>query len=231
MKYHILIVLLASLACMPVIGGEVVHSTDAETVINQKDYPVKKRMGVRCPGGKVAKGWGVYRGAGKAVWGVTGKEAHSGKHSVFLTFKDWLVRKKDKRELASFAILVGESNGYTGEHAIPAKPNTQYSFSFWLKGNVSFVALSAMGWNSKGKRVVIPVHQARRNGLGIRTHRGVLINPNPFKWENFTGEFTTPKDITTMVLRIVVNNPVLFQPEQTIYLDDAVIKMNKEPVK
>ncbi len=224
MKYHIFIILLSAILCIPVIGDEVVHSTDAETIVELKDYPANKKMGVKCPGGKVARGWGAYRGAGKGEWGVTNQEAHSGKNSVYLTFKDWLVRKKNNRKLAAFALLIGESNGYTGEHAIPAKPDATYKFSFWLKGNISLLSIMVVGWNRKGKRVSIPVYQMRRNGMGIRKRRGVIINPNPEKWENFSGEFTTPKDITTMAIRINFKNPVLLQPGQTIYADDAVVK-------
>ncbi len=226
MKY-LLTIISAVLFCIVSINAadnkNLMENPGAETWVSPKKYPVK-RFHLK-NNGKLPIGWGAYGGGGKAVWGISTTEAHSGKSCVYLKFLDWLNRKGKKSILA--ALLLGTGNGYTPGLGIPANPNTHYRFSFWMKGQFPMLSVRVMYWDNKGKRRFIGVTGLRKNGQGVRRFgKSVMLTPNPNVWEQYGGCFTTPENIKSMVIMITLSwgKPALLETGQAIYIDDAKVE-------
>lgn len=88
------------------------------------------------------EGWGYYSGAGSASWGRTTQEAHTSRFSAFLKATG------HSRGSLNIALVVGDSNGYSGANAYAAQRGATYRYSFWLKGDIEGVGLLLMTWHS-----------------------------------------------------------------------------------
>ena len=198
----------------------------AEGIIQDSE----KRFFIVC-GGKLPHGWGwgAFLCAGKGIWGVTDKEAHSGKYSAFLTFKEFMcgMVKGEYREIAAMGLLLGESNVYTGTYAIQAQPDTTYEFSFWLKGNIPSLHVQIKEWDTgktdeyAGSRVGIK--EFKKDGRRVKKFsRGVIPTS---EWAQYTGKFTTLSTTEKFAIYIGFNTPMFLASHQTFYVDDVSISV------
>lgn len=186
------------------------------------------------PGKLIPRGWGGYGGGSGFIWGVTTNEAHSGSNSVFMTFTGFFVYSNGAK-MASSALMPADTDGYSGARAMPARPNTAYEFSFWLKGDVPRVSLkmAITSWKSDAGRVedreYLQVHDLCKNGRPflirqMRDSAGILI-PDALAWTRYSGRFATSPDTKRMALCIKIIDAPGLEPGQTIYVDDMEIRM------
>jgi hypothetical protein len=160
------------------------------------------------------EGWGLFSSADtKIKWGATDKEAHSGKYSCFLTLVDPL--GKDTGWLFE-RILLGKSNGYSGEKAIPVSPRTMYEYSFWVKGDASKINVETFTWSTD---------DGNKAGMkfAYTSHANEAIGA---EWKQIAGTFMPPADARRMAVAIRMLSA---KPGQTLYVDDAVISVKAAP--
>ena len=219
----------------------------AEEIMPGKDFPppqtdfVKQRVCYLNPGALVPGHWGAFApryGGGVGLWGATDKEAHSGSNSAYLTFtgfEKWTDNWKPPVPTVNMTLFTGAPNGYEGATAISVQPNTDYTFSFWFKGNVPAVAVKINGWNSETGAYntveSLPISHPRKNGIGIRDHHytrgGATILMNSLfpssTWTYYSGSFRTGPNIRRVALGFAIENTRLLQPDQAIYVDDVTL--------
>jgi len=128
--------------------------------------------------------WDYYAGAGSGIWGRTYAEKHSGNFSAYLKALSYYSDNS-----INIGLIAGKSNGYTGTNAYAISPNTTYNYSYWIKGDVTSVQVSALTWKTDaaamGDRVTI--------SLGT-------VNPTG-TWTQHSGTFTTKADTKKFVLK------------------------------
>jgi len=157
-------------------------------------------------GAKPPVGFGYYEGCGKATWGRTNVTSHSGRYSAFLK------GTKYEENYLNIALVIGDSDGYRGANAFTCSPNTEYSFSFWVKGNFKNVKVAVTQWKTDEAPLEDRVSQ-----------RITTFVPTP-RWTRIEGRFTTHQQAKKFVLILKASG----KPEEmnlgVIYVDDVVIK-------
>jgi hypothetical protein len=104
--------------------------------------------------------WDIYEGDGKADWGSS-PDAHSGKHSVFLTARGYGVERSGARKgqrCINVSLVQGDSDGYGGakayrtvpvaSHRYMTEPSGAYRLSCWIKGDAGRAAIFCQGWTT-----------------------------------------------------------------------------------
>jgi hypothetical protein len=149
-------------------------------------------------------GWGYYAGAGQGLWGRTAQEAHSGQFSAFLQ------GVAHEGGSLNVALVVGESDGYSGAKAYPAEPGATYQYSFWAKGDFPEVRLVLMTWSSAAAEAK------------DREHTALLKFTPTAEWTPQQGEFTMPAQAKKFVLLFQVYAENLGrEPLGVLYVDDV----------
>ena len=165
--------------------------------------------------------WGMYLGAGKCVWGITDREAHTGKRSAFLQVTEYHLHKQGKKTISA-ALIAGASNGYTGQSAYPAKPDTWYGFSFWVKGDVKWMDTIVLGFKTE-----------EATGKDRQTIWPTLGRVRPTgAWTKYSGSFLTRKDTRKFVLQFHVLGTSQDEVRLgTVYVDDVLLYEEPDPKK
>lgn len=159
------------------------------------------------------KHWGYYKGGGSAVWGRTANEAHSGKFSAFL-------RPLGRGDI-NVALIAGDSNGYIGEKASPAKASAKYKYSFWAKGDLKDIAIRLVAWKTD---------KADNYKDRIPHPAVVTFSPTP-EWKKYEGEFTMPAEAKKFVLMFQRSGTIgLDEPLGTLYIDDLSVRTDEAEV-
>jgi len=166
-------------------------------------------------------GWGLYGPEGKPIWGTSTEEFHSGARSAFLTTQIYETVKAERPDLkfVNSGLVVGESDGYGGNKAYNALPNTDYYFSFWIKSDVDEVVIDVIGW----KTLEAASKDRKRLDTSIEGVIGRVIQPTS-KWKKYEGVFTTSE-----TKKFVVEFAIFGREDRgkkllgTIYVDDVVI--------
>jgi len=151
--------------------------------------------------------WGYYAGAGRALWGRTRQEAHTGKFSAFL--------KGVAPESGSLniALIAGHSDGYSGAKAYSAEPGAKYRYSFWTGGDFPEVALVLTTWKTEAAASKDREHVFLRK-----------FTPTE-KWTQYQGEFTMPADVKKFVLLFQVYRENIGRENLgVLYVDDVQVK-------
>ncbi|MDD2708866.1 MAG: family 10 glycosylhydrolase [Verrucomicrobiae bacterium] len=191
----------------------------AEEVILFKGYPKEAK-----PGGNpkiaeyVPKGWGLYVGSpceDPCEWGATDKEAHTGKHSCFLTFNHFH-ENKDGEKSVNLSLNLGGSNGYTAGNAIKSEGGEDYHFSFWAKGNIPRISVKISCWTAGNAD---PIHQQNIDAT---------LASN---WTKFEGRFSPAPNAERFLVRLQISAVPGLSPGQAIYVDDVEIKKMPKAVK
>ena len=128
------------------------------------------------------KHWGYYRGAGSGLWGRTQQEAHSGKFSAFLK------GVASERGALNIALVLGDSDGYSGATAYPAQAGAQYEYSFWAKGDFREMSVRLMTWTTEAAP------------QKVRQYKRLMSFVPTTDWKEYEGRFTMPPDAKTFVL-------------------------------
>lgn len=154
----------------------------------------------------VPEGWGAYlNGETKVKWGSSDKEFHSGKYSCFMTLVDPLKSGADHYD----CILLGKSNGYSGDKAIKVETGTSYKYSFWIKGDVEKISLRLFTWNTE------KAEKESMKAEGLKWNVTVTGT-----WTQIEGTFTPKEGVKKMVFGISIGNA---KTGQSIFVDDGVI--------
>jgi hypothetical protein len=170
--------------------------------------------------------WGVYQGAGSIKWGSSTDEAHSGKRSAFLEALDYSDSKKTGQKLLDIGILQGNSDGYKGEKAYTALPNTEYFFSFWIKIKAN-VDIGAYDVRKILQIKTIPLCwstlEATENKRQVLQKYCIKVTPTT-KWTQYQGIFKTLSDTKKFALQFLVSNKSGNYPLGIkVYIDDVYI--------
>ncbi len=153
---------------------------------------------------------GYYVGGGRALWGRTQEEAHGGEFSAFLK------GVAHSGGSLNIALVVGDSNGYSGAEAYTAEAGATYRYSFWTKGDLSDVRLVLMTWDSEA------------GDKDARHHVNLAELPPAEQWTQHHGEFTMPDEARKFVLMFKVYMDGL-GPEKlgVLYVDDMEVSLGE----
>ncbi len=201
-------------------AGNMMKNPGAEEIIAYSDYP-KHSPHLLPATDMVPPGWGAYRGVGRGTWGSSKAESHSGARSAFLQFNDW--QESDGEKSVQLGLLLGEGCGYRHPGAMACKPNTDYVFSVWLKGNVPIVKMSVMGWDQAGKRETILLKTLSQAGKLLPQRTIQFGFPPAPDWSCYEGTFATNAETVGFHVAIFIPNAPFLQPGQSVFIDDAVI--------
>lgn len=223
----LLMSLFCSLQCYRLSAGEAVNLLDnpgAETQIPASQAVTDFSLNYFLNNDKldlsdtVPEGWGLFASADtKVKWGSSDKEFHSGKFSCFLTLVDPL---KMNQAWLFERILLGKAGNAGGKFAIKVAPNTEYTYSFWVKGDIEKFCVEVFTWNTD---------EGNKSGMKVaytnRTEETVGA-----EWKQITGNIKPAADAKRMAVGIRI---LAAKPGQSIFVDDAVIsvKAAAEPVK
>jgi len=209
-----------TVAPQAVVIAPVVAKSKASSVVTAQSVPVLATENmIQNPsaedGARFPLGWGRWKGVGKIDWGATADDSRSGTQSAYL--KTLAFGDLKGRNYVGGALIAGGNmcKGVTGEMAISCKPNTEYTFSFWAKGDVPWVDVKVLGWKSETA--------AKSDRQGIVTSVG-RIRPSA-EWKEYKGTFTTIDNTKKAVLTFYVMG---YEDEgmttgKTLYIDDVTI--------
>ena len=133
-------------------------------------------------------GWGLYVGQGKAEL-QSSTDARTGGRSACLNVMEpglW-----QDQPYINCGLVFGDSDGYLGNRAIRTQPNTLYRVSFWLKGTVPSVQVSAVCWT--GQEAGSADRHAVRAVPGAITPDGA--------WTRYAGTFQTPPATVRLAIK------------------------------
>lgn len=224
---------------MEIIAGSIPAQTVANSaLVNLMANPGAEEVvavtnAVWAPTGRIPRGWGAYSGGSGYAWGATTNEAYGGKYSAFITHTKYGVLL-DNVPFVNLALMLGQSDGYSGAKAIPAKPNTTYAFSFWMKGDMPYVYLFLDEWTAveatPKNRLCNNLLHVQKNGVSLKrtSARPIQMLIPEAGWTCYSGTFTTSTNAKTMALGIGCafqgeTIPGILATGQTIYVDDAAI--------
>ncbi len=139
------------------------------------------------------KGWGAYSGAGKLSVRAPTDAPHAGRRCVRATIARYYTKFKDRPDCISAALMLGDTNGYTGPNALAAEPG-RCTLTLWLRGNLPEIKVNVIGWAGESaapaQRRTIPVGPS-------------VIKPTA-QWRRYTLEFTLPENIRTFAPQLLV---------------------------
>ncbi|MFH1007945.1 MAG: hypothetical protein V1800_10665 [Candidatus Latescibacterota bacterium] len=169
--------------------------------------------------------WSYYLGSGKADWGRTETEAHSGKYSAFMRGAAYGETGQD----IHVGLMAGKSEGYTGPEGYPILPGTAHSFSFWMKGDFSRIGVFALCWRTEeaagSDRVWVPLDgtDVLTSPLEVQqfTMSQDLVPTDA--WTEHTGTFTPPADAKKFVLIFMASGAGGSENLGTIFVDEVVV--------
>ncbi len=122
-------------------------------------------------------GWGLYHGDGTEEFSQA-KVGHSDEASALLK------ALQAGKQMMNVALIIGESDGYTGAKAYEGVLGATYKISFWLRGKAPSVGVSALYWpdspTDPGQRAYAPI-------------KGLEAVEATDKWVKWEGEFVLGK--------------------------------------
>jgi hypothetical protein len=164
-------------------------------------------------------GWGLYTGAGRLRLSSSQTEKHSGRQSACLEMLEWHAPKDGKADAKgrhiSGGIVLAPNNRYSAQGAIPCAPGSNYTFSFWYKGDVASATVGATGWPS--------ADAGDKKRIEINVAGGTLL-PGP-EWKKCVGRFRIPDGVRCFVLHVSIGGQKDkgYALNKKIYIDDVAI--------
>lgn len=195
---------------------DVIETEEARKLIPEEQHRREIQYFQLAPGRLLPREWLPYSGGGYGIWGATDEQAHSGKYSIFLTFKNF--HKSQDKDMAVLFI---------NTKPVEVEPDTEYEFSFWIKGNIPLISIKGFIWNEKEERISLEtsglIKGLRKDGISQRGMQkgGVVIAPGE-QWSQYSLIIKTTVDSKRLQMRIGLDNmnqPLV--PGQTIYVDDV----------
>ena len=128
------------------------------------------------------------------------------------------IHQQGEYKLVNATLLIGSKKKKTG---IPCKPDTTYTFSINLKGNVSKVEIKGVGWDTE------------KGFYGFKKlGKGITCKPSG-EWTLFKGEFTTTAKTKriALVLQIWASSkygPMTIKPGDYVLFDSPSLKEKKK---
>ena len=157
-----------------------------------------------------AFGWGIRKSCGTGEFGITDKEKHSGKYSVFCKIKE-------KNSAGHFKIYIqlGENIKSSGQtKVIFFKTDTVYYFSCWVKAKGNFVI------NRRYLELKTDSGKPHVKYMGIKNRSSFYPLD---KWEKYEIAFTVSGRTKKVVPVIQIVGTLLSKPGDVIFIDDIKI--------
>jgi len=165
---------------------------------------------------RLPSGWGKYTGSGKAEFGISNDEFHSGKKSVYLKVLDYYFNEKTGKKTINVGIVLGESNGYNSDGAFEGKSGNTYYFSFWVKMKNIYKPLS-----------IVPIVWDEVSGKRILYKAKIINGPviSVDEWKQFKGEFLFPMYIKGkfVILIQLSGDEEAIKKDAILWLDDVYV--------
>ncbi len=135
--------------------------------------------------------FGVFIEKGtKVIWGFTGDERFGGSGSCF--FRYLPDDPGDGKKWRYNMLILGNTNRFRGGNAVRVKPDTNYVYSYYIKGNVAMIDPCLFFW-PEGKADDSQARIDTRKNLNRRI-------PLSNTWRRHTGYFRTPQNAGYMAL-------------------------------
>jgi len=181
-------------------------------------YPLEVKPGAQTLlkiEGEALSHWGMYSGGGRDTGAVVIGPGHESARCAGLVTKGFYVDPKTgKPKFISLALIVGDSDGYSGPRAYPCRANTTYRLSFWLKGDLPHVTPEGLAWKADEAK------RTDRQHLGTTIGR---IRPTP-DWRRYEGTFTTRPDSKRLVVGFRFSHGAGgFELGKRIFVDDVKV--------
>lgn len=159
--------------------------------------------------------FGVYLEKGtKAKWGFTKDEKFGGGGSCF--FRYLPDDPGDGKKWRYNMLILGNDNRFRGSNAFRIKPNTDYVYSYYIKGNLDMIDPLLIFW---------PEEKADDSRARIDTRKGLNRRiPLSETWRRHSGYFRTPDNAGYMALAL---SPSLGKPRDAFWI--AQIKVAEIP--
>ncbi|MEK6797320.1 MAG: glycoside hydrolase family 16 protein [Spirochaetota bacterium] len=151
-------------------------------------------------------GWGFYNGAGVMVCGATSKEAHTGKNSFFMEWKEGVLTNSD--------ILLARTDGYDGSNAMPAMEGSYY-FSFYAKGNIPTCSLRVFTWKNS-------TNTKERGGFLTPILIPSVVAASA-EWAYYEGFFRIGPGIRSFAIGVHLGPTPGLMNGHALYVDDVVV--------
>jgi len=166
----------------------------------------------RDPDGRKPAGWGSYSGAGTVEVTSCRENPHSGQRCIAVTIASHYKELHGKPDYLSAALMLGDTNGYNGENAIPAKPG-KYRLSIWMRGNVPLVKVRITGWTKPS------ASPSDRTGIPVTPDS---VKPGP-EWQQFEFAFEIPEGVCTFSpqFALIGARAEGYELGKGFYVDDA----------
>lgn len=153
--------------------------------------------------------WSYYVGNGEGIWGRSYAEAHSETFSAFMKVIAY------GGDSINIGLIAGKSNGYSGTEAYSMLPNTTYNYSFWIKGDLMRVLVSALTWTTEeatsGDRVYISLDNMAADDT----------------WKKYEGTFSTGSDTKKFVLIFKAYGNSTEENLGIVYVDDVNVSVTE----
>jgi hypothetical protein len=120
--------------------------------------------------------FGYYRGDGDAEWGPA-PDGHDDRQSVAFRVA------KPGAERVNLALMLGDTDGYTGAKALELMPGVRYHVSFWVKGHAPNVYPEVVYW---------PHDATDANDRAYLSLANAEVPAAGPEWVQVVGEFTIP---------------------------------------
>lgn len=157
--------------------------------------------------GTIPENWGSFNGSNLcSIQMGSSNVAHSGKFSCFLK----VIACPDKKIPLYVYLMIGNTDGYDGKSAIIVNPDTEYAYSFWLKGNIDEIGLTLFTWSTTSGT------KKRCELIPLTSSSNKITN----EWTKIAGTFKTSFGIDRIAIGVQIIHPM---PEHTVFVDDVLI--------
>ncbi len=137
------------------------------------------------PGSKTCKGWGFYKGNGKATWEPCQGKSGRGVRYHALSIAPNL-------NVVNHALCIGECDGFRGTNAFLGKPGERYAYRFFARGDKGSM-----------KAYLLQFLPGEENSPDGRRQEVVSINSTSLggEWQLYEGTFTLPPQERVSLVR------------------------------
>ncbi|OQA84015.1 MAG: hypothetical protein BWY31_02636 [Lentisphaerae bacterium ADurb.Bin242] len=196
---------------LPVEPVNLMNNPGAEETISAQEYlkmfPSTKALQFT---EKVPAGWGTFSGPSFLKWGISTQEKYSGNSSACLEWVTGTNIPVPKGEKRFFYTYAGSTDGLVGTHGIDVKPNTEYVYSFMVKGYVGEIIVRLVCWDKA----------LANSAKGRRTYARAGVFTSSSVWMKIAGTFKTGPEDDKMVLGLQASD---MKEGDRFYVDEGFI--------
>ncbi|MDD5688269.1 MAG: hypothetical protein PHE88_10605 [Elusimicrobia bacterium] len=194
-------------------------TTQREKMVNNIEQKNASSNLIKNPGAEDGKEWWSMNscyGPEEQEWGISDKEAHTGKNSVYL-------KLKTASGAYCCTLIAGKiSPEGTAPEGYKVQPNTKYYFSFWIKGSGFSKALipEIQGYDETGE------NRSKTMRTVITSEKKVVFPKDT--WTQYKGYSVTKETIKRAVIGIFFYaNKDKAKEGATYYIDDVYLGLTE----